>query len=56
MMKYVLIWYDLKGEKARDLIEATSKEDATNKGFKKYHGNPPAELVEVLLEKEAATA
>ena len=48
MKKYTLIWYDMDGEKARDTILASSKEDAQNKGFLKYNGNPPAKLVSII--------
>ena len=46
-MKFELIWYDLDGEKARDIIDAESEEEATQKGFLKYNGNPPAKLVSI---------
>ena len=47
-MKYELIWYDTEGEKARDIIEASNEEDARTKGFLKYNGSPPAELVSII--------
>jgi hypothetical protein len=48
-MKFELIWYDLEGEKGRDIIDnALSKDDATSKGFEKYNGNPPASLVQAI--------
>lgn len=40
-MKYEIIWYDMNEEKARDIIEANSEEEALSKGYLKYNGNPP---------------
>ena len=49
-MKFILIWYDVEGEKARDIIEASNKEEAESKGYSKYNGNPPAKMVSIVAE------
>ena len=48
MSTFEIIWYDLEGEKARDIITADSTEDAIVKGYKKYNGNPPASQYSVI--------
>lgn len=46
-MKYEIIWYDMDGEKSRDIVDADNEADAVSKGFEKYNGNPPAKLYNV---------
>lgn len=48
MGNYELIWYDLDGEKSRDTIQANSQEEAIQKGYEKYNGNPPAKMVSAI--------
>jgi hypothetical protein len=48
MNKYEIIWYDLEGEKARDVFMANSEEDALSKGYTKYNGNPPAKQHSII--------
>ena len=48
MMKFGIIWYDLSGEKGRDIIEADDSEDSIVKGYKKYNGNPPASQYSII--------
>ena len=44
-MRVKIIWYDMEGEKAVDIIDnAKDMDDAISKGYKKYNGNPPAQL------------
>lgn len=50
-MKYELIWYDLEGEKARDIIIANSENEARRKGYEKYNGNPPASQVSIMRKE-----
>ena len=49
-MKFKLIWYDMDGEKATDIIETEKddQEEARRLGYLKYNGNPPAELVTIM--------
>lgn len=49
-MKVKIIWYDLEGEKATDIIDnAKDIDDAISKGFIKYNGNPPAALYTTIV-------
>lgn len=44
-MTVKIIWYDLEGEKAVDIIDnVNSTDEAISKAFVKYNGNPPAKL------------
>lgn len=50
-MKFKLIWYDMEEEKAVDYIEGVNtEEEAKQKGYEKYHGNPPGPMVSVVRE------
>lgn len=48
MYSFELIWYDLEGEKGRDIVQAESEDDAIQKGYEKYNGNPPAKMVSAI--------
>lgn len=50
-MKKKIIWYDMEGEKATDIIEGDSETKIISKAFEKYNGNPPAKLYS-LIEME----
>ena len=52
-MKVKITWYDMESQKAVDIIDnASSEEDAINKGFLKYNGTPPANLYNTeILER-----
>lgn len=52
MKKYILIWYDTESEKKRDHIQANNEEEAKQKGYQKYSGNPPARLISVMEDNE----
>ena len=47
-MKFQLIWYDEEKEYKRDMVDASSEEEAERKGYLKYNGNPPAKMVSVI--------
>ena len=45
-MKYIPIWYDQDSVVKEDSpIEAVNEEDARNKAYERYDGNPPAPLL-----------
>ena len=46
-MKYIIMWYDQDSVKKYDKIEANSKEEARDKAYQKYNGNPPAPLLSI---------
>lgn len=52
-MRVKIIWYDMDGEKATDIIDnATDVDDAVSKGYVKYNGNPPAKLYTTIVMGE----
>ena len=50
-MKYIIMWYDQESVKKTDIIKADSKEEARDKAYMKYNGNPPAPLLSIEEEK-----
>ena len=48
-MKVKLIWYTMEEEKATDIFDnVSSKEEAIQKGYLKYNGNPPGPCVSAI--------
>ena len=45
-MKFIPVWYNQEEVIKEDApIEASNKEEATNKAYEKYNGRPPAPLL-----------
>ena len=47
-MTFEIIWYEMTGEKARDIVTAENENDALRQGYLKYNGNPPAKMHTII--------
>lgn len=47
-MEFLCIWYNMDQEVKRDVVEASSSEEASNKVHLKYGGRTPAPCLSIM--------